>query len=233
KKPKQTIGKVFALSGEGADQADNLIRGTCFIYDVPLIAIIDTGATHSFISVDCVKRLNIPVTEISGCMKIETPSSGFVTTQLVCLNCPVTVFGRHFGMDLVCIPLSGIDVIFGMNWLIFIRVHINCCAKTVVFPKPEEDSQLMSSMEMRKSLSEQAEVFAMFASLKLESGVKMEKLPVVCEFPEVFPRDVSDLPPEREMEFAIDLIHGTSPIPMAPYRMSASELKELKKQLEE
>ncbi|MCI26803.1 cellular nucleic acid-binding protein, partial [Trifolium medium] len=47
KKPKQTIGKVFALSGEGADQMDNLIRSTCFIYDVPLIAIIDTGATHS------------------------------------------------------------------------------------------------------------------------------------------------------------------------------------------
>ncbi|MCI67594.1 hypothetical protein A2U01_0088853, partial [Trifolium medium] len=42
----------------------------------------------------------------------------------------------------------------------------------------------MSSKEVRKSLSEQAEVFAMFASLKLESGVKMEELPVVCEFPD-------------------------------------------------
>ncbi|MCI37397.1 cellular nucleic acid-binding protein, partial [Trifolium medium] len=42
---------------------------------------IDTGATHSFISINCVNRLNIPVTEISSCMKIETPSSGSVTTQ--------------------------------------------------------------------------------------------------------------------------------------------------------
>ncbi|MCI71904.1 RNA-directed DNA polymerase (Reverse transcriptase), partial [Trifolium medium] len=50
---------------------------------------------------------------------------------------------------------------------------------------------------------------------------------------DVFPGDVSDVPPEREVEFAIDLIPGTSPIFMAPYRMSASELKELKKQLEE
>ncbi|MCI93315.1 cellular nucleic acid-binding protein, partial [Trifolium medium] len=65
----------------------------------------------------------------------------------------------------------------------------------------------------------------MFASLKLESGSKMEELPVVCEFPDVFSGDVSDVPSEREVEFAIDLIPGTSPISMAPYRMSASELK--------
>ena len=53
------------------------------------------------------------------------------------------------------------------------------------------------------------------------------------EFPEVFPEDVSEFPPEREVEFAIDLVLGTSPVSMAPYRMSASELAELKKQLEE
>ncbi|GAU50834.1 hypothetical protein TSUD_410940 [Trifolium subterraneum] len=113
KKPKNITGKVFALNGEGADQVDNLIRGTCFIHDTPLIAIIDTGATHYFISMDCMKRLNIPIYEMSGCMSIETPASGSVTTRLVCRNCPVTVFGRHFGMDLLCIPLSELFVVFG------------------------------------------------------------------------------------------------------------------------
>ena len=109
KKPKKTTGKVFALSGDGAEQVDNLIRGTCFIYDTPLIAIVDTGATHSFISFECMKRLNIPVSEMFGCMEIETPASGSVTTQLVCRKCPVTIFGKSFDMDLVCISLSGID----------------------------------------------------------------------------------------------------------------------------
>ncbi|MCI88094.1 cellular nucleic acid-binding protein, partial [Trifolium medium] len=51
-----------------------------------------------------------------------------------------------------------------------------------------------------------AEVFAMFASLKLEGGVKIEELSVVCEFPNVFPGEVSDEPPEREVEFSIDLV---------------------------
>ncbi|MCI47664.1 enzymatic polyprotein, partial [Trifolium medium] len=87
--------------------------------------------------------------------------------------------------------------------------------------------------EVRESLKEQAEVFMMFASLELEGGVKIEELPVVCEFPDVFLDDVSDLPPEIEVEFTIDLMPGTSPISMAPYRMSVSELRELKKQLEE
>ncbi|CAJ2679171.1 unnamed protein product [Trifolium pratense] len=107
------------------------------------------------------KRLSIPVSEMSGRMEIETPANGSVTTRLVCRDCPVTVFGRHFGEG------------------------------------------------------------------------KMEELPVVCEFPDVFPEDVSNVPPKREVEFTIDLVPGTSPISMAPYRMSASELNELKKQLEE
>ena len=47
---------------------------------------------------------------------------------------------------------------------------------------------------------------------------------MVCEFPEVFPDEIPDVPPEREVEFDIDLVHGTIPVSMAPYRMSASEL---------
>ncbi len=62
---------------------------------------------------------------------------------------------------------------------------------------------------------------------------KIEELPVVCEYPEVFPEDIPGLPPPREMEFAIDLVPGTGPISIAPYRMSPLELFELKKQLEE
>ncbi|GAU16878.1 hypothetical protein TSUD_368270 [Trifolium subterraneum] len=233
KKPKKVTGKVFALNEEGADQVDNLIRGTCFIHDTPLIAIIDTGATHSFISMDCMKRLNIPVYEMSGCMNIETPANGSVITRLVCRNCPVSVFGRHFGMDLVCIPLSGIDVIFGMNWLVFNQVHINYCEKIVIFPKSEGSLSLMNGEEVKESLNDHGELFMVFGSLKLEGGAKLEEIPVVSEFSDVFPEDISDLPPEREVEFSIDLVPGTSPISMAPYRMSASELNELKKQLEE
>ena len=67
------------------------------------------------------------------------------------------------------------------------------------------------------------------SSLGVETEVSMCDLPVVKEFPE----DISGLPPEREIEFSIDLVPGAGPISIAPYWMSPIELAELKKQLEE
>lgn len=86
---------------------------------------------------------------------------------------------------------------------------------------------------MEELLKDEAQVFAMFASLKAESKVKIDEFMMVCHFPEVFPDDINDLPPEREVKFNIDLIPGTRPVSMAPYRMSPAQLAELKKQLED
>ena len=71
------------------------------------------------------------------------------------------------------------------------------------------------------------------AHLSVENQVVIDRLPVVNEFPEVFPDEIPDVPPEREVEFSIDLVPGTKPVSMVPSRMSASELAELKKQLED
>ena len=66
-------------------------------------------------------------------MVVETPAKGSVTTSLVCLSCPLSMFGRDFEVDLVCLPLTGMDVIFGMNWLEYNRVHINCLVRRCIF----------------------------------------------------------------------------------------------------
>lgn len=82
-------------------------------------------------------------------------------------------------------------------------------------------------------LSETAQVLIVLASLSGGSERMITDLPVVCDFPKVFPDDISDLPPEREVEFFIDLVPGTTPVSMDPYRMFSSDLSELKEQLEE
>ena len=61
----------------------------------------------------------------------------------------------------------------------------------------------------------------------------LAEIPVLCEFPDVFPEDLPRLPPDRDIEFKIDLIPGTAPISRRPYRMPPNELAELKKQLQE
>ncbi|KAI5335259.1 hypothetical protein L3X38_025392 [Prunus dulcis] len=66
-----------------------------------------------------------------------------------------------------------------------------------------------------------------------DHGLKLEDIPVVQEFPDVFPEDLLGLPPHWEIEFTIELIPGTNPISQAPYRMAPAELKELKIQLQE
>ncbi|XP_058769262.1 uncharacterized protein LOC131643125, partial [Vicia villosa] len=235
-KPKkaQTGGKVFALAGTQTSTEDRLIRGTCFINSMPLITIIDTGATHCFIAAACVEKLGLVLSLMNGEMVVEVPAKGSVTTSLVCLKCPLSIFDREFAVDLVCLPLAGLDVILGMNWLEYNYAHINCYNKTVRFSTAEEEEAgLVSSKQVRQLLKEEVEMFSLMATLSIKNQNIINELPVVREFPEVFPDEIPNVPPERGIEFTIDLVPGTKPVSMAPYRMSASELTELKKQLED
>lgn len=226
------------MTGTETTSFDSLIRGTCFIDYIILIDIIDTGASHSFISLDCAKSLGLELSSIIGSKVIEVPGKSPVTTSLVCLNYPLIIFGRSFRMNLFCLPLDQLDVILGMNWLEFNHVCINCYYKTVSFMKiEEEEDMLVSVKQMRGFLKEEALVFVMFDSMNVGGKLTIIDLPgvcvCVCDFLEVFPDDINDLSPEHKIEFVIDLVPGTSSVSIDPYRMSASELSELKKQLEE
>ncbi|XP_050896066.1 uncharacterized protein LOC127102777 [Lathyrus oleraceus] len=169
-----------------------------------------------------------------GSMVIDTPTMGSVTTSSICFKCLLNICDKDFEVDLVCLPLSQLDVILGMDWLRANHLYINCFAKAVLFLEPEKEGDLfLSTQQVNESVRDGAEVFMLLASLKLSENGTMGEFPVVRDFPEVFPDEVSDFPPEREVEFMIDLIPGTSLILMAPYRMSPSKMKELKCQLED
>ncbi|XP_050896428.1 uncharacterized protein LOC127103199 [Lathyrus oleraceus] len=198
-----------------------------------MISIIDTGATHSFISADCVEKLNMEICYMVESKVIDTPTNGSMTTSWICLNFPLTMYGKEFGIDLVFLPLSQLDVIMGMSWLEFNHFHINYFDKSVMSPEIKEGGYMMfmSAKKVDESLKDDTRVFMMFSSLKAKSKVVIGDLPVVCDFIELAPYDISDLAPEREVEFTINLVITTSPLSMAPYRMFAPYLSELKKQL--
>jgi len=157
----------------------------CFINSTPLIAIIDTSATHSFIASSCVERLGLVVTPLLRGMVIDTPTNGSVTTSLVCAKCPVSFGCVDFDLDLVCLPLKHMDVIFGMDWMLTFGVNINCLTKSVTFSKlvDEVGGKFLTAEQMKKSLDGEASVFMMFASLKESSEKGVGDLPVVQEFP--------------------------------------------------
>lgn len=98
-------GKVFALSGSETTSSDRLIRGTRFNNNIPLISIIDPGVTHSFVSLDCAKMLGLRLSSMVVSIIFDTPTLGPVTTSWVCVNCPLTIYGKSFGMNLIYLPL--------------------------------------------------------------------------------------------------------------------------------
>jgi hypothetical protein len=71
-----------------------------------------------------------------------------------------------------------------------------------------------------------------YIQAKPETKARLEEIPVVCHYLDVF-SEITRLPPDREVEFSIDLVPGTQPIHKAPYRMAPTELRELKEQLQE
>ncbi|XP_020207703.1 uncharacterized protein LOC109792683 [Cajanus cajan] len=224
-KPRAT-GRLFALSGVEATQSKDLIQGMCFINGTPLIVLYDSGVTHSFISHACVSKLKLPVSSLSFELIVETPTSGSVSTSDVCLKCPLIIDGRDFMVDLICLPLSQLDVILGMDWLSSNHVLLNCADKSIVFGEPVEkvSKDYLTANQVKVSLQEDAQVYMLLASLNSESNVLVNELPVVCDFSDVFSDDMSSLPPRREVEFSIDLVPGIGPISIAPYRMSPVEL---------
>ncbi|XP_027167425.1 uncharacterized protein LOC113767505 [Coffea eugenioides] len=94
-------------------------------------------------------------------------------------------------------------------------------------------STLISGIRARKLLYNGARGYlAMLMNAPVDQ-LKIENVPVVCEFPEIFFEKLTLLPPEREVEFKIDLHPGAEPISKTPYRMAPAEVKELKTQLQE
>jgi hypothetical protein len=123
---------------------------------------------------------------------------------------------------------QGIDVILGMNWLDKYQAIISCDKRTVklVSPLGEEVVAELISPEPRKGSCHQM-------AIDSKEPDSLEIVKVVSEFPDVFPEDLPGMPPERKVEFAIELLPGTAPISKRAYRVSRPEFLELKKQIDE
>ncbi|WJX17476.1 hypothetical protein P8452_07389 [Trifolium repens] len=221
---KPTTGRVFTVRGAEASQSEELIQGMCLIKDKLVAVLFDTGASHSFISKSCADFLKLESTVLGNKLTIATPSGEKMVTCLVCRNCCITLENRKFLVDLVILPLQDLDVILGMDWLSKYDVDLSCKRKTLTFGEESKEVKDVENLTQR---------FMMLCSMSEGETPMVENLPVVCEYPEVFPADVPGLPPTREVEFSIDLVPGTGPISISPYRMSPSEMAELKKQLDE
>ncbi|GJV91404.1 putative reverse transcriptase domain-containing protein [Tanacetum coccineum] len=157
-----------------------------------------------------------------------------------------------FNIDLMPVPLGSFDAIVGMDWLTKYHGVIICDEKIVRVPyggemlifqgnrnnqKKESRLDIISCTKTQEYLSKGCDVFLAHITTKetedKSEEKRLEDVPIVRDFPEVFPEDLSGIPPTRQVEFQIDLVPGAAPVARAPYRLAPSEMKELAKQLQE
>jgi hypothetical protein len=119
--------------------------------------------------------------------------------------------------------LEGVDVILGMNWMTQHKVVLDISERMLEINSPlVGNSILYLPPTGHKGL-------CVYAAITTQ----LEDIPVVCEYVDVFPDELPGLPPDRDLEFVIELQPGTSPISKRSYRMPPKELAKLKKQLQE
>ncbi|WVZ93324.1 hypothetical protein U9M48_039312 [Paspalum notatum var. saurae] len=140
---------------------------------------------------------------------------------------------RHLNLDIgtekfiinpVVLPHQGIDVILGMNWMTENDAVLDVGSRTV---------QLRSRVSGKVLRVHMPDMKHMVPTVNATELDEIKKIPVVCDFPDVFPKELPGLPPDRDVEFRIDLVPGTAPVSKRPYRMAPDELKELKIQLQQ
>ncbi|XP_057451830.1 uncharacterized protein LOC130743607 [Lotus japonicus] len=98
------------------------------------MVLFDSGATHSFIAEECVKKLGLLTADLPFDLVVTTPAADRLVTRTACLQCPLIYEDRKFFANLVCLGLKELDVILGMDWLAQYHVLLDCANKAVVFP---------------------------------------------------------------------------------------------------
>jgi hypothetical protein len=131
--------------------------------------------------------------------------------------------GADFWARLIVLESKDLDVILGMDWLGMHEATIQCAKRTVLLTGPKgEKVELVTDPPSDAG-----------GSMQQLDGQSLEDIRVVCEYPDVFPEELPGMPPDRDVEFVIDLLPDTAPISKCPYRMSSTQLLELEKWIKE
>jgi hypothetical protein len=153
-------------------------------------------------------------------------------------NCLVDLGVCTTRLKVYVIALGMYDIIIGMDWLEAHRAMVDCFAKRVLCVDDEGRSveihsvrrkvslRFISTMNVKRCMRKGCRLYVVEA-VNERKGPSLDQYPVLSEFTDVFPNKLSGLPPEREIDFTIEIKPGAEPISKTPYRMTAPELCEL------
>lgn len=244
-------GRVYAVGRVEAQEDPNVVTGTFLLNNRYASILFDTGADRSFVSSAFSPLLNIAPTALDNVYNVELANGNIERVDTIIRGCTLNLLNHPFNIDLMPVELGSFDVIVGMDWLSKYHAAIICDEKIVRLPYGDEvliiegdrkdrrsasRLNIISCTKVQKYIEKGCHLFLAQVNKKEEKepeGKRLEDVPIVRDFPEVFPEELPGLPPTRQVEFQIDLVPGAAPVARAPYRLAPTELQELSNQLSE
>ncbi|GJS15031.1 putative reverse transcriptase domain-containing protein [Tanacetum coccineum] len=244
----ETTARAYAIGGGGTNLDSNVVTGTFLLDNYYASMLFDSGADRSFVSTTFSALLDVTPTTLDTSYAVELADGRISETNIVLRGCTLGLLCHPFDIDLMPVKLGSFDVIIGMDWLAKYHALIVCDEKVVRIPYENEvliirgdhcDSgrklNIISCTKTQKYIEKGCQIYlAQVTSKKAEDKSeerRLEDVPIVREFPEVFPEDFPGLPLARQVEFQIDLVPGAAPVARAPYRLAPAEMQELSTQL--
>jgi hypothetical protein len=160
------------------------MMGTFLVANHPAVILFDSGASHTFISKKFVEQHCIPYHESREGFIIHL-TGGQIFTKEVAYHVPVTLAERDFPTNMIVLKGQDIDVILGMNWLAQHKAILNTDLRTIRLSYGQE---VLLSIPVAIPAKPYGRVYEAIIP-------EIQDIPVVCEFPDVFPEDLPGLPP--------------------------------------
>ena len=195
-------------------------------------ALIDPGSTHSYVFTEHMIDKMLSVKQLAYDMHVTSPLGQSFKVNRVYKNCPLVIHDREFSIDLITLTFHEFDLILGMDWLSKHRAIIECDKKTAVLKcsdqwevivhgiRSSRLSNVIYAMQSRRFLIKGCEAFLALVLDSKSGYVNLEDIPKIKEFPDVFLEELLDLPPEREVDLAIEVLLRTTSISKALYSMA-------------
>ncbi|CAA0841948.1 Uncharacterized mitochondrial protein AtMg00860, partial [Striga hermonthica] len=200
-------------------QQPGTMSGMVVLNNIPVFALFDTGATHTFISRRCLDAIGVHVVTAGDPLEVSLASGRKIVTSAKASDLSLSIGGRVLTADAFVLEMRDFDLILGMDWLSFYHADIRCHDQEITLYLSGDESITFFGSKNR--------------SLPHVKARTPHDVPIVREFVDVFPDELPGGPPNRQVEFSIDLIPGAGPVSKAPYRMAPKELQELKTQIQE
>ncbi|XP_022003060.1 uncharacterized protein LOC110900480 [Helianthus annuus] len=165
----------------------------------------------------------MPAIELTSPYSIELANVKPITSHQIIRDCPLILNDHQFLIDLLPVELGSFDIVVEMDWLSKYKAEIICEQK--MGEKSGTILNLISHLKVLKGIHQGCDVFLASVMTTEPEEQRIKDIPIVCDYPDVFPDELPGLPPNRQVEFRIDLIPGAAPIAKAPYCLAPSEMR--------